>query len=269
MENFNWFYIVNINFFPLLFAFFFLWSCCSVTKSHPTLCNPMDCNTPDFPVLIISQSLLKLMSIESVMPSNHLILCRPLLLLPSIFPSIRVSSSELALLIRWPKYWSFSFNISPYSSEYSRLISFRMDWFDHLPVQGTLKNLLQHHSSKASILWCAAFSEALPGNMIMLFLKIFSSNNSLNVTFLKILARLMEKKVEDYLLEIFNMKTYLYPQIRGGNHWRNNNVIQFMGIFIKDPPISKTQQYERFHCSLSYDCNFILTVFGVCFTLYL
>ena len=103
-----------------------------------------------------SQSLLKLMFIESVMPSNHLILCRPLLLLPSIFPSIRVFSNESALPIRWPKYWSFSFSISP-SNEYSGLNSFRMDWFYLLAVQGTLKSLLQHHSSKASILWCSAF----------------------------------------------------------------------------------------------------------------
>jgi len=98
----------------------------------------------------------KLMSIESVMPSSHLILCRPLLLLPSIFPTIRVFSNESALHIRWPKYWSFSFNISP-SNEYSGLISFRMDWMDLLAVQGTLKNLLQHHSSKASVLWHSAF----------------------------------------------------------------------------------------------------------------
>ena len=103
-----------------------------------------------------SQSLLKLMSIESVMPSNHLILCRPLLLLPSIFPSIRVFSSESVLLIKRPKNWSFSFSISP-SNEHSGLISFRMDWLDLLAVQGTLKSLLQHHSSKASILWCSAF----------------------------------------------------------------------------------------------------------------
>ena len=101
--------------------------------------------------ITISWSLLKLMSIESVMPSNHLILCRPLLLLPSIFPSIRVFSNESALRIRWPKYWSFSFNISP-SNEHSGLISFRMDWLGVLAVQGTLKSLLQHHSSKASIL---------------------------------------------------------------------------------------------------------------------
>ena len=103
-----------------------------------------------------SRSLLKVMSIESVMPSNHLILCYPLLLPPSIFPSIRVFSNESALLIRWAKYWSFSINISP-SNEYSELISFRMDWLDVLAVQGTLKSLLQHHSSKPSILWHSAF----------------------------------------------------------------------------------------------------------------
>ena len=103
-----------------------------------------------------SRSLLKLMSIESVMPSNYLILCHPLLLLPSIFPRIRVFSKELVLHIRWPKYWSFSFSIRP-SKEYSGLISFRMDWLDFLAVQGTLKSLLQHHSSKASALRCSAF----------------------------------------------------------------------------------------------------------------
>ena len=103
-----------------------------------------------------SWSSLKLMSIESVMPSSHLILCHPLLLLPPIPPSIRVFSNESALHIRWPKYWSFSFGISP-SSEHPGLISFRMDWLDLLAVQGTLKSLLQHHSSKASILWCSTF----------------------------------------------------------------------------------------------------------------
>ena len=103
-----------------------------------------------------SRSLLKFMSIKSVIQSNHLILCHPLLLLPSIFLSIRVFSNESILLIRWPKYWSFSFSISP-SDEYSGLISFRIDWLDLLAVQGTLKSLLQHHSSKASILWHSAF----------------------------------------------------------------------------------------------------------------
>ena len=103
-----------------------------------------------------SWRLLKLMSIESVMPSNHLILCHFLLLLPSIFPSIKVFSNELAVCIRWPKYWSFSFSISP-SNEYSGLISFRIDWFHLLPVHGTLQSLLQHHNSKASILQCSVF----------------------------------------------------------------------------------------------------------------
>ena len=103
-----------------------------------------------------SQSLLKLTSIVLMMPSNHLILCHPLLLLPSIFPSIRVFSKESVLPIRWPVYWSFSFNISP-SNEYSGLIYFRIDWFDLLAVQRILKSLLQHHSSKASILWCLDF----------------------------------------------------------------------------------------------------------------
>ena len=123
----------------------------SVTQLCPTLCDPVDCSTPGFPVHHQLRSLLKLMSIKSVMPSNHLILCRPLLLLPSIFPSIRVLSNESVLHIRWPKYWSFSFSISP-SNEYSGLISFRMDWKDLLAVQETLKSLLQNQNSKASIL---------------------------------------------------------------------------------------------------------------------
>ena len=106
----------------------------------------MDCSTPSFPILHCLLDLLKLMFFESMMPSNHLILCCLLLLLPSIFPSIRVFSNELVLCIRWPKYWRFSFSVSP-SSEYSGLISFGIDWFDLLAVQGTLKSLLQHHSS--------------------------------------------------------------------------------------------------------------------------
>ena len=117
----------------------------------------MDCRTPESLSITNSQSLSKLMFFESLMPSNHLILCHPLLLLPpSIFPSNRVFSNESVLSIRWQKYWSFSFNISP-SDEYSRLMSFRMDWLDLLAVQGTLKSLLQLHSSKGSILWHSAF----------------------------------------------------------------------------------------------------------------
>ena len=115
----------------------------------------MNCSTPASLFFTISQSLLKLMSIESVMPSNHLVLCRPLLL-PSIFPSIRVFSNESALRISWPKHWSFSFSISP-CIEHLGLISFRMDWLDLLAVQGTLKSLLQYHSFKASILQHSAF----------------------------------------------------------------------------------------------------------------
>ena len=112
-----------------------------------TLCDPIDCNMPNFPIHHQILELLKLMSIESVMPSTHLILCRPLLLPPSIFPNIRVFSSESVLHIRWPKYWSFSFSISS-SNGYSGLISIRVDWLDLLEVQGTFKSLLQHDSSK-------------------------------------------------------------------------------------------------------------------------
>ena len=115
----------------------------------------MDCSTPASPSITNSQSLLKLMSTELVMPSNHLILCHSLLLLPSIFPSIRVLSNESVLCITWPKYWSFNFSISP-SKEYLRLISFRIDWLVLFAVQGTLKSLLQNRSSKASILQCSA-----------------------------------------------------------------------------------------------------------------
>ena len=128
----------------------------SVAQSCPTLHNPMNHSTPGLPVITNSQSSLKLTSIESVMPSSHLILCRPLLLLPPIPPSIRVFSSESTLHMSWPKYWSSSFSISP-SNEHPGLISFRMDWLDLLGVQGTLKSLLQHHSSKAAILWRSAF----------------------------------------------------------------------------------------------------------------
>ena len=128
----------------------------SVTQSCPTLCDPMDYRTPGFPVHHQLPELLKLMSIKSLMPSNHLILCHPLLFLLSIFPSIRVFPSESVLRIRGPKYWSFSFSISP-SNEYSGPVSFRIDWFYLLAVQGTLKSLPQYHSSKALILQHSAF----------------------------------------------------------------------------------------------------------------
>ena len=128
-----------------------IWVCSVQSLSPVRLCEPMASLS-----ITNSHSFLKLMSIESVMPSNNLILCCPLLLLPSIFPSIRVFSNESALHIKWPKYWSFSISISP-SNEYSGLISFKMNWLDPLSVQGTLKSLLQHHSSKVSILGCSAF----------------------------------------------------------------------------------------------------------------
>ena len=126
------------------------------SRSVVGLCNPINCTTPGLPVHHQLPSLPKPMSIESVMPSRHLILCRPLFLLPPIPPSIRVFSDESTLRIRWPKYWSFSFSISP-SNEHPGLISFRMDWLDLLAAQGTLKSLPQHHNSKASIFRCSAF----------------------------------------------------------------------------------------------------------------
>ena len=125
-----------------------IFHCCPVTQSYLTLCDPMDCSMPGFPV---HHKLLERAPNQTVRPSNYLILCRPLFLLPSIFPRIRVFSNELVLHIRWPKYWSFSFSISP-SNEYSGLLSFRMDWLDLLAVIVTLKSLLQHYSSSINSL---------------------------------------------------------------------------------------------------------------------
>ena len=142
----------EINIVTLSFDYCSVFSLCRVQL----FATPWTAACQAFLSITNSQSLPKLMSIESVMPSNHLILCRPPLLLPSIFPSIRVFSNESALCIRWPKCWSFSFNISP-SKEHRGLISFQMDWLDLLGVQGTLKSLIQHHISKASILWHSAF----------------------------------------------------------------------------------------------------------------
>ena len=137
----------------MLFLIFYL-EFSSVAQLCPVLCNPMNCSTPGFPV-INSQSLLKLMSIELVMPFNHLILCHLLLFLSSIFPSIRVFSNESVLCIRWPKYWNFTFSVSP-SNEYSGLISFRMDWLELLPVQGTLE-LSPTPQFKSSNSWALSF----------------------------------------------------------------------------------------------------------------
>ena len=152
----------------------------SVVQSCPTLCDPMDCSTPGFPVHHQLSSLLKLMSIKLVMPSNHLILYRPLLLPPSIFPNIRVFSNESALRIRWLKYWSFSFSISP-SNEYSGMISFRNDWSDLLAVQGTLKSFLQHHIQKHQLfgaqlsLWSNSHPYITTGKIIVLLDRLLSA----------------------------------------------------------------------------------------------
>ena len=157
-------FVASCSYFPEAISGSFHWgvrglfltfSCRSVAKSCLTLCNPVDCSMPGFPVPLF-WSLLKFTSIESVMLSNHFILCCPLLLLPSVFSSIKVFSSELALHIRWPEYWGFRFNINP-SNEYSGLISFAIDWFDLFAVQGTLRSLLQHYNLKSSILPCSAF----------------------------------------------------------------------------------------------------------------
>ena len=155
--------------------------CCTVAKSSANLCNPRDCSTPGSLVLL-SQHLLKFMSIESVMLSNHLILCHPLLLLSSTFPIIKVFFNELALYIRLPKYWSFS--ISP-SDEYSGLISFRIDWFDLLDAQGTLKSLLQHYNSKESILWCSVFF------MVYLFHPYMTTEKTIALTRQAIFGKVM------------------------------------------------------------------------------
>ena len=153
----------------------------------------------------ISQTSLKLLSIESVMPSSHLILCRPLLLLPSVFPSIRVSSNELALRIRCPKYWSFS--ISP-SSEYSELIFFRIDWFDLLAVQETLKSLLQHHSSKASILWPSAFF------MVQLAHPYMTTGKTVALTLQTFVSKVMSLLFKNFFQYGETLKYFLKKEIK-------------------------------------------------------
>ena len=175
--------------------------CCSITQSCPTLCNPMDGSTPGFHTFTISWSLLKLMSIESVMPSIHLVFCCSLLL-PSVFLSIRVfSKNKSALLIRWPKYWSFSFSISP-SNEYSRLISFRMDWLNLLAVQGTIKSLLQYHSSKTSILWCSAFF------MVQLSRPYMTTGKTIALTRRTLIVKINSRKQHNYKVIRISKQTF-------------------------------------------------------------
>ena len=179
---------------------------------------------------------LKLMSIESVMPSSHLILCRPLLLLPSVIPSIRVFSSESVLRIRWPKYWSFSFNISP-SNKYSGLISFRMDWLDLLVVWRTLKSLLQHHSSKASILQCSAF-----------FIAQFSHPY---MTTGKTIALTRQTFVDKVMSLLFNMLSRLVLTFLSRNKHLLISKLQSLSAVILRPK-KKNKVSHCFHCFLIY-----------------
>ena len=170
----------------------------SVAQSCPTLCDPMVAACQTSLSIISSWYLLKLISIESVMPLNHLILCHPLLLLPSIFPS-RVFSNESVLHIWWPKYWSFSFSICP-SNEYSVLISSRFDWLDLLAVQGTLKSLLQHHSSKASILQCSASFIVQLSHLYMTTGKIITLNRQIFVSkVMSLLFNMLSRLVKAFL----------------------------------------------------------------------
>ena len=187
----------------------------------------------------ISWSLLKLMSIESIMPSNHLIVCCPLLL-PTIFPSSRVFSSESALCIRWPKYWSFSFSISP-SNEYSGLISFRIDWFDLLAVQGTLTSLLQNHNVKTSILWCLAFFKVQLSHLCM--------------TTGKTIALTMETFVSKVMFLLFNTLSrfvivfFFFPRSK---HllisWLEFSLVQFSHSVVSDSLRTRESQHARPPC---------------------
>ena len=181
-----------------------------------------------------SQSLLKLMSTESVMPSSHLILCRPLLLPLSIFPSFRVFSNESVLHISWPKYWSFSFNTSP-SNEYSGLISFRMDWLDLFAVQGTLKSLLQHHSSKASILQCST-----------LFIVQISHPYMTAGKTIALMRRTLVGKVTCLLFNMLSrlVKTFLPRSKRLLISWLQSP----SAVILEHPPKKKNKVWHCFHC---------------------
>ena len=182
--------------------------CCSVTKSCLTLCDPIECSMPGSPLpFTIAQSLFKLMSTESLIPSNHLIFCRPLPLLPSIFPIIMDFSNESVLHISWPKYcsFSFSFSFSP-SNYYSGLISFRIDWLDLLAVQGTLKSLLQHHSLKASLLWCSAFFMVQQSHPYMTTGKIIAL---IILNFFSKVMSILLKKIYRFVIVFLQMSKHL------------------------------------------------------------
>ena len=199
---------------------------------YPTLCDPVVCSTPGFPVPI-SWSLFKLMSIESAMPSNHFILCCPFLLLPSLFPSLGIFSSELALFIMWPKYWSFSFNIRP-SNEYSVLIFFRTDLFD-LAVHRTLKSLTQHHSLKASILWHSAFF------IVQLFHPHMISEKTIALTIQNFVSKVMSL--------LFNMLSILVTDFLPTSTCLLISWLQSPSAVILEP---KKINYHCIHCFLIY-----------------
>ena len=206
----------------------------SVFQFCLTLCDPMDCSTLSFLSITNSRSLLRLMSIESVMPSNHLILCCPILLPPSIFPSIRVFADESVLPIRWSKYWSFNISISP-SSEYSGLISFRMDWLDLLAVQGTLNSLLQQHSSKASILQCSAFF------IVQLSYPHMTTGKTIALTRWTFVGKVMSL--------LFNMLSRLVIAFLSRSKCLLISWLQSPSAVIWEPPKIKS---DRFHCFLIY-----------------
>ena len=220
----------------------------SVTQSCPTLCNPLDCSTPGLPDHL---QLLKPVQIHVhrvVMPSNHLILCHLLLFPPSIFPSIRVFSNKLVLHIKWPKYWSFSFSISP-SNEHPELISFKMDWLDLLAVQGTLKNLLQHHSSKASIFGTQLSSQS-------------NSHSSHSVTTLtptyihdpgKSIALTKWTFVGKVMSLLFNMLSRLVITFLSRSKRILISWLQSRSAVILDPPKIKSDTVSTFSPSISHE----------------
>ena len=194
----------------------------------------MGCSTPSFPVHHQLLDMLKFMSMESVMPSNHLILCHPLLLPPSIFPSIKVFSNE-SVLIRWPNYWSFS--ISP-SNEYSGLTSLRMDWLDLLAVQGTLKSLLQHHSSKASVLWCSGFF------MVQLSHPYMTTGKTIALTRWTFVGKVMSL--------LFNMLSRLVIPFLPRSKCLLISWLQSLSAVILEPPTKTNKVCHCFHHFLIY-----------------
>ena len=203
----------------------------SVAQSCPTLCDPMNCSMPGLPVHHQLPEFTQTHAHESVMPSSHVFICHPLLLLPSIFPSIRVFSSESTLCMRWPKYWSFSFSISP-SNEHPGLISFKMDWLDLLAFQVTLKSLLQHHSSKASIFRCSAFF------IVQLLHPYMTTGKTIALTRRTFVGKVMSL--------LFNMLSRLVITFLPRNKRLLISCLQSPSEVILEPP--KNKVWHRVHC---------------------